>query len=53
MALKLVAPKLLASSFAVQIVITHNTFCTSTKTDCIESASRKVLHNVAQEATFL
>ena len=54
MAPKLVAPKLLASRFAVQIVITHNTFCTSTKTDCIESASSTFLNNVvAQEETFL
>ena len=53
MAPKLVARKLLASRFAVQIVITHNTFCTNTKSDCIESASSKVLNNVAQEETFL
>ena len=54
MAPRLVAPKLLASRFAVQIVITHNTFCTSTKTDCIESASSTFLNNVvAQEETFL
>ena len=54
MAPQLVAPKLLASRFAVQLVITHNTFCTSTKTDCIEPASSKFLNNVvAQEETFL